>query len=1033
MKFSLDMVAARLPDLLAASRREVRQLSAEIAGGDMRSVPGEPNAWQQLRVGDRWGEPGESSIIRLRLTVPPGWERDRVYLNIVPSEHAGAEGLVYLNGQPFHAIDIYHHQILLNAHVEPGREYELLFEGHIWILSPDAHILQALEILRVDEGAEAMYQDLRILHDAVDSMPAESIDRVRLVRALEGAYRALDLRDPQSDEYLASARRARGIVSEAYKVGQRGPRPRTVAVGHAHLDLAWMWQVAETRRKGARTFSTALRLMERYPQYHFVASQPALYEFIREDEPEIYRQVMERVREGRWEPTGASWVEMDCNITGSESLVRQFLYGKRHFREVLGVDPKILWLPDVFGYSAALPQVMKGCDVDYFMTTKISWNEYNRIPHDTFRWRGIDGTEVLTHMVTVPDDPKTFDAARRSTYTYNAKYSPEDIEANWTQYRQKAINDELLYLFGYGDGGGGPTADMQEAATRLVDLPGFPMVEQGSAEAFFQRLDERVWNDPDLPLWVGELYLEYHRGTYTSQAWIKRANRKSEVLLHDAELAISGVEIMLGKPVSDEDRGSLEAAWKSLLFNQFHDVLPGSSIKEVYADARDDFEEITDRGLRLRNTAMRRLAKAVQTEGASLVIFNPAPFDRDDPVECFLPRDMSVPADFQILDEQEERFCVLAPSATPASGHSVRLLSRPESKAGSTLTVSRDTLENDFFRVELDGDATIRSILDKRAGREVVPAGELANRFIAFEDRPLNWDAWDIQIDYADKPYPVTGVESWRVAEEGPLRAGIEIVRRFGSSTIRQRILLYRDLPRIDFPTHIDWHERQTLLKVAFPVGVNSARATFDIQWGNVERPTHWNTSWDWARFESCAHKWVDLSEGDYGVSLLNDCKYGYDVKGHTMRLTCLRSPINPDPTADQGEHDFSYALFPHLGDWRTDTIRQAYMLNMPQGGTAIAGAQEGSLPSILSLVSCDREGVVVETVKPAEDGDGIIVRLYEAHNSRGLARLTFARAVSSAEETNMLEERVGDLAIAGRVVEVPVRPYGILTIRARF
>lgn len=1028
------MVAARLPDLLAASRREVLPIPAEIACGDMRNVPPDSAAWSPLRPGDRWGEPGKNALIRMRLSVPEGWERDRVYLNIVPSQHDGAEGLVYVNGAPFHAIDIYHHQILLNGQLEPGREYELLFEAHIWIVSDQPHIVQQIELLRVDEDAEGIYQDLRILQDAVKTMPVESVDRLRLVRALEGAYRSLDLRDPQSEDYLASVRRARVVVSKAYEGGERGPRPRTVAVGHAHLDLAWMWRVEQTRRKGARTFSTALRLMEQYPDYHFVASQPALYELIREDEPEIYQQVMERVREGRWEPTGASWVEMDCNLTGSESLVRQFLYGKRHFREVLGVDPKILWLPDVFGYSAALPQVMKGCDVDYFMTTKISWNEYNRIPHDTFRWRGIDGTEVLTHMVTVPDDPKIVDnPVPSSSYTYNAKYTPEDIEANWTQYRQKGINDELLYLFGYGDGGGGPTADMQEAALRLVDLPGFPVVEQSSAENFFKRLDERVWNDPDLPLWVGELYLEYHRGTYTSQAWIKRANRQAEVLLHNAELALASVEVVLGKAVSEEERASLALAWKSLMFNQFHDVLPGSSIKEVYEDARGEFEEIFDRGMRMRNAAMQRIASEVATEGPSLVIFNPAPFDRDDPVECFFPKSLPVPPDFQLLREDGERYCLLAPSSAPASGHMVRLLDRPAPPTGSTLTVSREVLENDFFRVELDGQANIRSLFDKRNGREVISQGETANRFIAFEDRPLNWDAWDIQIDYADKPYPVTNAESWEVVEDGPLRAGIEIVRRFGNSTIRQKILIYRDIPRVDFPTHVDWHERQTLLKVAFPVAVNSARATFDIQWGNVERPTHWNTSWDWARFESCAHKWVDLSEGDYGVSLLNDCKYGYDVKGHTMRLTCLRSPINPDPTADQGEHDFTYALLPHQGDWRTDTIRQGYLLNMPQGGAMVADVKDGSLPDRMSLVSCDRPGVVVETVKPAEDGDGIVVRLYEAHNSRGPARLTFAREPASVVETNMLEEPLADLEFEGQVVELQVRPYGIVTLKVRF
>lgn len=1033
MKFSLELVEARLPNLLAAAQRACVPLEAQIADGDMASIPMSDEAWKPWNVGDRWGQPGKSNIIRIRFTVPEDWGDDRIYARIVPSEYGGAEGLVYLDGRPFHAIDIFHHEMLLNGHVEPGTAHEFLFETHIWILSKRPHIVQALELIRVDAEAEALYQDLRILHDAIGTMPPESIDRNRFVRAAEAAYRALDLRWPQSQSYLDSVGKARALVQEAYTGKERGARARTIGVGHAHLDLAWMWPVSQTRRKGARTFSTALRLMERYPAYHFVASQPALYEIIREDEPEIYEQVLQRIRDGRWEPTGASWVEMDCNITGSESLVRQFLVGKRHFRKALEVDPKILWLPDVFGYSAALPQVMQGCDVDYFMTTKISWNEYNRLPYDTFRWRGIDGTEVLTHMVTVPESAGESPIGVRATYTYNAKFTPQDIAGNWAQYRQKAVNSELLYLFGYGDGGGGPTADMEEAALRVADLPGFPQVEQGSAEAFFERLRARVWDDPDLPTWVGELYLEYHRGTYTSQAWIKRANRMAEILLHDAELAASAREVLLGEQYSPEDRAAVDEAWKCLLFNQFHDILPGSSIKEVYEDARKDFAGIEARGLRVRDAGIGSMLGALPASSPSLAVFNPAPFAREDPVEMMAPVGVELPPSAQVLDDTGEEHCVLLPASVPSLGYAVLPLDGLKGSGNRDLTITKDVLENEFYRLELDEDATIRSLVDKRAGREVIAAGERGNMLIAFEDRPLRWDAWDIQIDYADKPYPVTGFESWRVVEEGPLRGGVEIVRRFGSSTITQRVLLYRDVPRIDFPTHVDWHETQTLLKVAFPVTVNSTRATFDIQWGNVERPTHWNTSWDWARFETCAHKWADLSEGGYGVSLLNNCKYGHDVKGHTLRLTLLRSPVDPDPTADQGEHVFSYALLPHAGDWREETIRQAYLFNMPYAGRIIPGPQEGRIAPSGSLVSVEHPGVVIETVKPAEDGDGTIVRFYEAHNSRGSATLTFARELASAEETNMLEERQREVPVEEKRISLEVRPYGITTLRVRF
>lgn len=789
--------------------------------------------------------------------------------------------------------------------------------------------------------------------------------------------------------------------------------------------------------------------MEQYPDYHFVASQPALYQMVREDEPEIYARVKERIAEGRWEPTGAAWVEMDCNISGAEALVRQFLYGKRFFRQELGVDPKVLWLPDVFGYCAALPQVMKGCDVDYFMTTKISWNEYNRLPYDTFRWRGIDGAEVLTHMVTAPLTPQEqFGSTMQPFYTYNAKLTPYDVAGNWTAYRQKDINDELLYLFGYGDGGGGPTATMQETASRLAQLSGFPHVEQSPAEAFFRRLSERVWNDPDLPTWVGDLYLEYHRGTYTSQAWIKRANRQAELLYREAELWAAAAGALLDPSAWTDWRRELEVGWHGILFNQFHDILPGSSIGQVYADARVAYHDVFRRGDAVRAAALDTLAGAVVTPGPALIVFNPAPFAREDPVEVAAPAGAPLPGPrdeagrpltVQRLESDEAGKRLLVDVSAPPCGYRT-IATTPGAAAAVShgdLRIERDVLENRFFRLRLDDRAHIVSLLDKRIDREVIADGERGNQIIAFEDRPLNFDAWDINMYYADKPYPVDDVASWRVVEQGPLRGAVEVVRRYRSSVITQRIVMHANVPRIDFPTRIDWHEHQTLLKAAFPVTVNSPRATFDIQWGNVERPTHWNTSWDWARFETCAHKWIDLSEGDYGVSLLNDCKYGHDVKGHTLRLTLLKSGIFPDPDSDQGLHELSYALLPHLGDWRGgETVRHAYLFNMPAVARLVeapAGAAPArALPPALALIATDRPGLVIETVKPAENGDGLIVRVYDAHNTRGPATLTFGGEIAFAEQANMLEESVGRADYLGQELRFEVRPYGIATFRVR-
>jgi len=1089
-KFSLEMIASALPTLRAAAWRETIPLGpARIAPRDdtAQRQAVDPSyddaAWATIGVGDRWGGPGQTYWLRFPVRVPSGWigsagdRRDRVIIHIVLGDYqdiTGPEALAYLDGVPVQGVDYYHRELVLGDDARDGRPHTLALEAYSSLL-PGQQTIGVLELVRIDAEAEALYHDMRVLYEAALTMPEDALERVHLLRALERAYRLLDLRRPEEDGYPRSVAPARALLQQARDAdGEHGsgPRPRTVAVGHAHIDLAWQWPVSQTRRKGARTFSTVLDLMDRYPDYHFVASQPALYQMVKEDEPDIYARVKERIAGGRWEPTGAAWVEMDCNLAGGEALVRQFLLGKRFFRDELGVDPRVLWLPDVFGYSAALPQVLKGCAVDYFMTTKISWNEYNRLPYDTFRWRGIDGAEVLTHMVTAPLNPhEQFGSTMQPFYTYNAKFTPYDVAGNWTAYRQKDVNDELLYLFGYGDGGGGPTAEMQETAQRLCDLPGFTRVEQSSAEAYFARLHERVWDDPDLPRWVGELYLEYHRGTYTSQAAIKRANRKSELLYREAELWTALAGTLLGPDAMAGRQAQLNLGWQSILFNQFHDILPGSSIHQVYVDALEDHRAIAERGDEVRDAAQQSIARfgaaALGVEGeGSLVVFNPAPFAREDPVEIGLPRHVAsapiVDGDGRAVVVQSlgpERALVAAPA--PPLGYRGYLL-RPDAVrangsgdgAGETgdaatdgLRVTREVLENRFFRLQLDEHGEIVSLLDKRVGREVIALGERGNRLIAFEDRPLNFDAWDINIYYQDKPYPVDDVTRWEVVEAGPLRGGVEIVRRYGQSTMTQRILLYRDVPRIDFPTHIDWHERQTLLKVAFPVTVNALQATYDIQWGNVERPTHWNTSWDWARFETCAHKWADLSEGDYGAALLNDCKYGYDILGHTMRLTLIKSGIFPDPEADQGEHVFCYALLPHAGDWRAgEVVRHAYLFNMPATGYLVAGQDDdavsdtaptvpdpaGARPGALSLVATERPGLVIETVKPAEDGDGLIIRYYDAHNTRGEATLTFASAVSSADETNMLEEPIGPLPTAGHDVRVAVRPYGIGTLRVR-
>jgi alpha-mannosidase len=794
------------------------------------------------------------------------------------------------------------------------------------------------------------------------------------------------------------------------------------------LDLAWLWTLAETRHKAARTFATVIRLMDEYPDFHFAQSQPELYLMVKEDHPELYERVKALVQEGRWEATGGMWVEADCNIPSGESLVRQLLYGRRFFQKEFGKDSPILWLPDTFGFNGQLPQLMARAGLRYFMTTKISWNEYNHFPYDSFRWRGIDGTEVLAHFVTTPSD---------NWYsTYNADLDPTTVLGCWREYREKEHGEALL-LFGHGDGGGGPNREMLEIARRLQNLPSVPAVTLGGALEFFERLSA----DKDkLPVWVGELYLEYHRGTYTSQAKLKHLNRKCEALYHQAELFASFAHL-LGEPYPREE---LKEGWQLILRNQFHDIIAGSAIGEVNEEAERDYQRAQELGEKALRKALLAIASQIALQERSLIIFNPLSWERDDVVSVLLPSDLSEPfilvdgttgeeIPYQRAIDAAGRPALIFPAkGVPPCGYKVYHVRSGSPRAWPTgISATPKQLENGHFTVHLDGEGHIVSLYDKDREREVILKGTRANLFQAFEDRPLRNDAWDINIFYQDKRWELRDLDEIEVIEEGPVRAGVELRRSWHNSRITQRIYIYAGLSRIDFDTQVEWHERHVLLKVAFPVEMHASRATYEIQFGNIERPTHWNTSWDWARFEVPAQRWADLSEGDHGVSLLNDCKYGYDIKDNVMRLTLLKSATEPDPEADQGCHRFTYSLYPHAGDWRNGTIRRAAELNDPLL-THWEPPHPGPLPVEFSLVKVDREHVFVEAVKLAEEGEDLVVRVYEGHNQRGKVTLTFPAEVKAAWETNLLEEPEEELTPEGYSLAFFIKPYQVRTFRIR-
>lgn len=999
------------------------------------------SGWQVIEPFTVWGSWRTNFIMRGRFEVPSGWDAAAPVALYLPLGDAGEfvhpEALVYIDGTPYAACDRYHQELRLPDDMRDGSQHRLALHG--WTGNGNRRnqlVMRPCQVVQIDQPTRDFITTARVALGVINTLSENEPARALLLNAIDDAFKILDTREPFGENFYASVPQAHAALRAG--IAHAGP-PLAVevdATGHAHIDVAWLWTLGQTRRKAGRTFSTVLRLMEQFPDFHFTQSQPQLYAFVQEDYPEIFAGIKKRIAEGRWEITGDMWVEADCNISGAESLARQFILGRRFFRENFGkgTSSRVLWLPDVFGYAWALPQLIKEAGLDYFFTIKIGWSQYNRLPYDSFWWQGLDGTRVLTHFSPTPEKGSAYAS------TYNATATAEDVISTWTNYRQKDLvgkaTDEmppLLMAFGYGDGGGGPTREMLENLREMREFPSTPRVRQKAVGEFFHELEETAGDR--LPVWNGELYLEYHRGTYTTQSRNKRANRKSEFLLHDAEL-LATLASLVDKGYT-YPAGVFRHAWQLVCLNQFHDIIPGSSITDVYIDSQKQYAEIAEMGRAARDNALQTIAQKL---GSNLFVANPTSFTRSDlawlpgtlPAGQAIRRGDGSPVAMQPgdsgtwLDLGE-----VAPfSITPlhvGQGEAAA----PENRLVATPTL----LENEFLRVELNAAGDITRIYDKRAQREVLPAGATANRFQAFEDRPMSWDAWDIDIFYSDKEWAAEPASSVEVVEAGPLRATLAIKRRILNSNYTQRISLTHTSPRLDFDTTIDWRERHILLKVAFPVEILSPVATYEIQWGNVQRPTHWNTSWDWARFETCAHKWIDLSEGDYGVSLLNDCKYGHDVHNNVMRISLLRSPTMPDPEADQGEHRFAYSLLPHSGGWDETTIRSAYALNDPlivatPGADTAATTAQTDERLMASLLRVDRPNIVIETVKRADDGAGIIVRMYESRRQRGAATLTPGFQVAEAWRTNLLEENQSALEVRDGQIHLSVRPYEIITLR---
>jgi alpha-mannosidase len=972
-------LAAKKAELLAAVERE--SIALEISALLVRDAPiafseAARGEYKPFRVGDAWGPPWSTTWFHLRGTVPPEWPAEQVVAVIdlgFEDRHPGftCEALAWRGGKPWRGVDPKHRWLPIEGtevdfYLEagaiptavvtgPGEAPSMIALRH----SPEpAFVFRQAELRIQDPVARKVTLDFKVLYELASALP-EGERKDELIDALE--------RFAQSDDpsHLVAAFSRPSLAHHAI-----------TAVGHAHIDTAWLWPLRETRRKCARTFSTALALMDEYPDYRFACSQPAQYAWMKESYPDIFQGIRERTAAGQWEPVGSMWVEADCNLPSGEALARQFLHGKRFFMQEFGVDTRELWLPDVFGYPASLPQLIAESGGEFFLTQKLSWNDTNKPAHHTFMWEGIDGTSIFTHFP--PAD------------TYNGDFSAGEIVKSAADFKDQDRSSHSLYLYGWGDGGGGPEPDMLESAHRLRSVEGAPRVELGRASEFFGRAKQEAHN---LTTWVGELYFELHRGTYTSQARTKKLNRRAEGALREAEIW------SVAAP-ADYPADALDGAWKRLLINQFHDILPGSSIDWVYEDAERELEAVVEVAGGLITSAQARLAGT----GDSPVVFN-----------------VNSHARREVVDLGDRPVLVAVPACGWAS------IDESAATELEPVSVSGRVMENGLLRVTWDEDGVLVSVWDKEAGREVLAPGARGNVLQLHDDNPKNWDAWDVDAGYRLRSVDITRLTKAQVEVQGPLRAAVRFTREFGSSRLEQRMVLDAGSRVLRFETEVDWQETHKFLKAAFDVAVLSPRATYEIQFGHVERTTHTNTSWDQARFEVCAHRWADLGEAGYGVALLNDCKYGYDIRGSVMRLSLLRAPTHPDPAADRGKHRFTYALMPHPGDFReAGVIAAAEDLNHPlrvvRGGLASGDRR--------SLIEVDRPQVVVEAVKRAEDSEAVVVRLYESWGGRCKAILRTSLPASRAYLCDLLERERDEVPVRNGQIELEVGPFKILTLK---
>ncbi|PPA70466.1 alpha-mannosidase [Jeotgalibacillus proteolyticus] len=989
---------------------------------------------EKLSVNDTWSGRDRYLWLNCTLEIPEQWKEKKTVLFLDlgrtgGGNNSGFESLVYVDQKPFQGVDSNHKEVILPRSTHGPVEISI----QLWsglegggVPSKQFYRLKEAWFGYLDERVDELFFKSKAILDSIKKQDMNDPNRSIMLSILNESLEQIDWSSTGSDAFYDSLYQAFDKLKTELGKLKKHADVTVHAIGHSHIDLAWLWRTKHTKEKAKRTFSTVLRLMELYPDYTYLQSQPQLYEWIKEEDPDLFEAIKQKVKDGQWEVEGSMWVEADCNIPSGESFVRQLLYGKQFFQKEFNQKNRTLWLPDVFGYSWSLPQILRKSGIDTFMTTKISWNQYNRMPHDTFNWRGIDGSEILTHFITTPEPGRAEDSW---FYTYNGLITAETVKGIWEKYRDKELNKDLLLAYGYGDGGGGVNREMIEMKRQFDEIPSMPKVKSTKAEDYFKKLHENVESSNEyVHTWDGELYLEYHRGTYTSQAKMKEMNRRLEFAYREAEWLSAWNSVMHGW--SSYPAEVLKKGWKLVLLNQFHDIIPGSSITEVYEDAHRDYETAASMKDEVISAQEHHIIKGEETSWSYS-----HPHQYETPQLLVVPGGKDSHAGHFQLDGEDlvsqkltnGDHLVLVKETKPFTYQTINAVDHEDDKAESLseINLEKRIWDTPYYTISWNENGQLTSMFDKEEKREIIESGKAGNVFKLYEDKPLAHDAWDIDLFYQEKSASIDFLKECTILENGPLQTTVSLVWSSPQAEIVQQIHSYSHTKRIDFETDVTWTARQQLLKVEFPVAIRTTEAIYDIQFGNVKRPNHWNTSWDFARFESVGHKWAALAEPYYGISLMNNSKYGYSIKENVLALSLLKGAVHPDPLADIGSHHFVYSIYPFSGQTnKQDVEREVTYLNSPL--RVVAGSVHPDFQQ--SLFSLSSNQVILDTIKKAEERDTIILRLHEMEGSRCAVALKSGLKIKQWREVNLMEDEVMTDFSEGEMT-LAFAPYEIKTI----